>query len=248
MDRCNEPIINPERRPGAPEVGPLVVMASVGPDVADLSRAMFGEGARYTRLVNSRLYTDDTGLALVGPVMGAPYAVFILEQAIAHGARDILFLGWCGSVSARAETGSLVVPGSAFIDEGTSRHYVGEVPPDTGEVAVSWPDRDLAAGMVDELSARDAACLTDPMWTTDAVFRETPEKVARFSGLGAVGVDMETSALFTVARFRCVRMAALCVVSDELHDGTWRPGFTDRRFAAARGAAVEVICALSRKT
>jgi hypothetical protein len=48
----------------------------------------------------------------------------------------------------------------------------------------------------------------------------------------------------TVARFRGVAAGAILVVSDELADLTWRPGFRDPRFAAARKAVCEVLSTL----
>ena len=80
-----------------------------------------------------------------------------------------------------------------------------------------------------------------PVWTTDAPFRETPAKVSDYQRRGALAVEMECSALFTVAAFRAVSAAALLVVSDELSSLTWRPGFRDPRFTRGREAACDAI-------
>jgi len=60
-------------------------------------------------------------------------------------------------------------------------------------------------------------------------------------------VDMELSALFTVARFRRVEIGALLVVSDELGTLSWRPGFSSGRFNRSRKMAAEVIPAICQK-
>jgi len=57
-------------------------------------------------------------------------------------------------------------------------------------------------------------------------------------------VEMELSALLTVARFRGVAAGAILVVSDELASLTWRPGFRDPLFTAARKAVCEVLSTL----
>jgi uridine phosphorylase len=76
------------------------------------------------------------------------------------------------------------------------------------------------------------------VWSTDAPFRETVGKVGAYQAAGVLAVDMETSALFAVARFRGIRLASLLVVSDELSSLSWRPGFKDPRFQAIRSRAI----------
>ncbi len=72
------------------------------------------------------------------------------------------------------------------------------------------------------------------VWSTDAPFRETVKKVIHYQQAGALAVDMETSALFTVASFRGILMAVALVVSDELSSLTWVHGFRDRGFLRTR--------------
>jgi purine-nucleoside phosphorylase len=79
------------------------------------------------------------------------------------------------------------------------------------------------------------------VWSTDGVFRETPPKVRRFTRMGAQAVDMETSALFTVAAFRHVDLSALLVVSDTLAGMRWQHGFRTEAFARGRSAALDVL-------
>jgi len=85
------------------------------------------------------------------------------------------------------------------------------------------------------------------VWTTDAVFRESPDKIERFRALGAVAVDMEASALFTVAAFLEIKAAALLVVSDELSSLTWRPGFNHPQFLQTREAACRAVADLAAR-
>jgi hypothetical protein len=54
---------------------------------------------------------------------------------------------------------------------------------------------------------------------------------------------MEASALFTAGAFLGVDTAAVLVVSDELSGLSWKPGFKEPGFAAARSA---VAAALTR--
>ena len=60
--------------------------------------------------------------------------------------------------------------------------------------------------------------------------RETREKVERYQKEGVLAVEMEISALFTVAKFRGAELGAMPVVSDELATFKWRPGFKMEEF------------------
>ena len=55
--------------------------------------------------------------------------------------------------------------------------------------------------------------------STDAVYRQTFRKEQLWREKGAVGVDMETSAVFSVSRYLGLRSAALLMASD-LHPMT----------------------------
>jgi purine-nucleoside phosphorylase len=82
------------------------------------------------------------------------------------------------------------------------------------------------------------------VWSTDAPFRETQAKVLGYQRQGALAVEMECSALFTVGAFRSAEVAALLVVSDDLSSLSWKPGFKDTRFARGREAACNIISRL----
>ena len=62
-------------------------------------------------------------LALVGPMLGAPQAVLVLEKLIALGVTEVMTVGWCGSLQPDVGIGDLVLPTGAFSEEGTSPHY-----------------------------------------------------------------------------------------------------------------------------
>jgi uridine phosphorylase len=173
--------------------------------------------------------------------VGAPYAVMVLETLIAWGAQKILFLGWCGSISEKVKIGDIIVATSAIIDEGTSGHYKDN------ETRTSLPAASMLAALSGALKQNQADFHNGAIWSTDAIYRETCEKVKYFQRQGAIGVEMEISALFTVAKFRGIELAAMAVVSDELASLKWRPGFKMKEFKRGRQAACKVIKNVSRK-
>jgi purine-nucleoside phosphorylase len=79
------------------------------------------------------------------------------------------------------------------------------------------------------------------IWTTDALYRETRAKVEDYQKQGVLAVEMEISALFSVARFRQVELGAMLVVSDELSAFKWLPGFKDKRFFMGHQTACRMV-------
>jgi uridine phosphorylase len=192
----------------------------------------------FRRLFISRLYLSPAacgGFALVGPFVGAPYAAMLLETLVAWGARRIVFLGWCGAVSAKVRIGDIILPTAAVIDEGTSRHYQAE----ENKSAAASPS--MLTMIRRTLTLNRINFHTGAVWSTDAVYRETREKVERYQRAGVLAVEMEISALFSVAGFRGVELAGILVVSDDLAAFVWQPGFKSDRFVEGRQTACRMV-------
>jgi uridine phosphorylase len=240
----NDGIILPKKGKRSPDLGPVAVLAGTETDLFLLCELFDFNADDYQRLFTSRLYVSDklaAGISLCGPLVGAPYGVMVLENLIAWGAEKIIFLGWCGSISLQVNIGDIVVATLAIIDEGTSRHYQ----PD--EVDRSFPSEWLAARLVAELNQAQIKFRSGPVWTTDAIYRENRHKVETYQRHHVLAVEMEISALFTVAAYRGVDLAALAVVSDELAAFKWLPGFKTSKFKNGRQSACKVIKDLCQK-
>ncbi len=261
----NDAIISPLRGKNDPDLGSVAVMVASKEDLSILCDIMGLNEGPCNKLLMSRIYFGNEPAkryAIAGPLIGAPYAVILLENLIARGARKILFFGWCGAVRPEVKIGDVIVPTSAVIDEGTSKHYGAGCTHLSGLNNLGQADQiDLAEDLE---FARNTVCVSRPsafivktttgalhnkgigfqeglVWTTDAIYRETREKVAFFQQKDVLAVEMETSALFTVGNYRNVDVGAILVVSDELSSFKWRPGFADKHFIKSRRAVAEVI-------
>ena len=62
---------------------------------------------------------------------------------------------------------------------------------------------------------------TGTTWSTDAVYRETREKVLLRRAEGCITVEMEAAALLAVARFRGVVLGQLLYAGDSLAGDSW---------------------------
>ena len=68
-------------------------------------------------------------------------------------------------------------------------------------------------------AAEGSAVHTGINATDDAFYAETPEWIAQLSALGITDVEMESSALYVVARQRVLRAGMVCAVSGNLVTG-----------------------------
>ena len=88
------------------------------------------------------------------------------------------------------------------LEEGTSLHYYPSI-------EASYPCEEMLDAAVSALQIHRY-----PIVSTDAVYRQTFCKEQLWRGKGAVGVDMETSAVFSVAQYLGIKAVALLMVSD----------------------------------
>lgn len=152
------------------------------------------------------------GVALAG--VGAPLAAAWLDELIALGGRAFIAAGGAGALVPDLTVGHVIVPTSAIRDEGTSYHYL----PASREVA---PTDDALAAILGTLERRGVPHASGKTWTTDAVYRETRDKIRRRVAEGCLTVEMEAAALFAVARFRGVSLGQLLYAGDDLSGEAW---------------------------
>jgi len=223
-------------------VGPTVVISWGGEVVQSLAQELgaqlsehwlYGERQPlFTGKYKGRLFS------LAELPVGAPGTIMMMEELITCGARCFIGLGWAGSLQPDAPIGTLLIPTSCIIEEGTSLHYPNRgLPP--------APDAGLVELLEESARAEGLKVVKGPVWTTDAPYRELKTKVSRYRELGVLGVDMETSAMYALGIYRDVRVCNLLVVSDEL--GTeWVEAFGTERLERATHAAQQVVIQLLR--
>ena len=142
--------------------------------------------------------------------MGASAAAEILECLIACGVKKVLAAGSCGVLIDLPEN-EFIIPERALRDEGTSYHYL----PASRFIEL---DPDMTDALCRSFDRRGISYRRTAAWTTDGLFRETPEKVKYRLSEGCEVVDMECSALAAVCRFRGVKFAQFFYTADSLAD------------------------------
>jgi uridine phosphorylase len=221
-------------------MGEDALMALIPQDLEYLVQLYAGREQTCHHLGFFRIHQVVTGtgvLPLCGPFVGAPQAVMGLEKIIALGATRLWILGWCGSLQSFLRVGDLVIPTGAIAEEGTSPHY--PVLPEARHT-----DRELSLILQEALRKKGENSTMGKVWTTDAPYRETRRKVKSYQDEGVLAVEMEMSALMTVAAYRGVKLTGLLVVSDELFSLEWRAGFKDPIFKTKRHVAAQALLGL----
>lgn len=188
--------------------------------------------------------------SFAGPYIGAPYAVMLLESLIAQGARQIIVIGWCGSISPEMKIGDIIMPSAAISHEGTSQNYMNctEAFPVISPATSPSESPGLTEKLAQFLDEKQVPFKTGCIWTTDAIYRETAEKVAFFNSRGAMAVEMECSALFAVAAYHKVELVSLLVVSDDLSGTQWKPAFKSSVFSSARKQVAHAVIDFCNQT
>lgn len=211
-DSSPDAILEPNHEELGVSFPPCAAFPFVGDLVDDYAHALhLPVIARYETITKSYpVYKVSERICLCQAPMGAPVAVAFMDWLIAYGVRRIVSAGSCGALIDLPEN-ALVVPRRALRDEGTSYHYM---PP----ARWSYPDYGMQQRITDTLQAMNIPYTECDTWSTDAIFRETVDKVRRCRAEGCGVVDMECASLSACAEFRCVEFGQFLYVADSLAD------------------------------
>ncbi len=178
----------------------------------------------------------EESVCIAQPCFGAPAATAALESLIAWGIDTYIVVGLAGSITPELRIGDILVPIWAVREEGTSYHYFE---PDY----VPKPDPFLTELLITKLSEvgkeHNVKIRSGGVWTTDAPLRETKDKIRKYSSRGVMAVEMEASALMSVASYRGVKLSIALAISDELFGDSWIPGFHTPQLKIAEKVVVE---------
>jgi uridine phosphorylase len=156
-----------------------------------------------------QVMVGETPVLAFHPGVGAPLAAGCLEEMIAFGCTKFIACGGAGVLESSIVMGHPIIVTEALRDEGTSYHYL---PP--ARTVAAAPEAVAALEAV--LQAHNVAYLLGKSWTTDGLYRETRDRIARRRAEGCVAVEMEAAAFFAVAQFRQVTCGQLLYGGDDV--------------------------------
>jgi DeoD family purine-nucleoside phosphorylase len=152
-------------------------------------------------------------VSVQGTGMGCPGATIVFEELIQLGVKKLVRVGTCGGLQGHHSLGDLIVALSAVADDRTADHLVGYEPHCP---TASW---ELIHGAVHAAKHMDQSMHVGPIVSSDVFYNPDENQYERWSKRGVLAVEMEASALFTVAALRGVQAGCLLTVSDIIVEG-----------------------------
>src|ERR671918_2219452 len=153
------------------------------------------------------------------------------EILCAAGAESLIRIGSCGSLQDHVKIGDLVIVTGAIRGEGTTSYYVPK-----NFSTVAHPD--IVNALKKAAESLEARYHLGWIFTTDALFQETPELIQELHEQNVSSIDMVTSTFLTIAQLRQKKAGAMLAVSDECLTGKF--GFRDCAFLTAEEKMAEV--------
>jgi uridine phosphorylase len=167
----------------------------------------------------------------------APDTAMTTELLCAAGAESLIRIGSCGSLQDHVKIGDLVIVTGAIRGEGTTTYYVPK-----NFSTVAHPD--IINALKEAAESMGVRYHLGWIFTTDALFQETPELIQELNQQKISSIDMVTSTFLTIAQLRNKKAGAILAVSDECLCGKF--GFRDPLFLGAEEKMVEVAQATLR--
>lgn len=161
----------------------------------------------------------------------APDTAITTEILCGAGAQSLIRVGSCGSLQEHIQIGDLVIVTGALRGDGTSRYYVAE---NFSTIA----DAGIVAALSKAADALNVRYHLGWIFTTDALFQETPQLIEQLRQQNISSIDMVTSTFLTIAQVRGKKAGAVLAVSDECLHGKF--GFRDQAFFDAEQKTIEV--------
>ncbi len=155
-------------------------------------------------------------VSVQGSGMGLPsLSIYVTELLAEYDVRTVVRVGPCGALSEDLALRDLVIASGACTDSSMNRIRFEGL--DYAPVA----DFELLRAAHDAYTARDldVAAKVGLIFSGDSFYGPRPELTARMAEYGVLAVEMEASALYTLAARYRRRALAVCTVSDHIVTG-----------------------------
>lgn len=171
----------------------------------------------YSKVRNMLGFTgmyDGQRVSVQGTGMGQPsLAIYAHELLAEYGAKTLVRVGSCGSLTADVSIRELVIAISACTDSSMNQLRFEGI--DYAPAA----DFGLLRRAVDLAEDAGKRAHVGPILSADSFYSDRPELTTRLAQYGVLAVEMEASALYTLAAKFGAQALAICTVSDSLVTG-----------------------------
>ena len=158
--------------------------------------------------------SENEHLCITMPFCTSPGAAGTIEELHAMGCNKFVVCGGAGALVKGSKVGEIIIPISAVRDEGASYHYVKP----SREIACHGATVEAAISILTKMGV---PFVTGKTWTTDAMYRETPDMIEQRRNEGCVTVEMEAAGFFAVSKYYDIPLVQLLYAGDDLSGSTW---------------------------
>jgi DeoD family purine-nucleoside phosphorylase len=174
--------------------------------------------------------------------MGCPSAAIVYEELVQLGARRIIRVGTCGALQPHMAMADVVIAMAATPSDQTALTYTGGEP---HVPTADWRLVSLASRLALE---RGESVHVGGIVSSDVFYDPDPDRPRRWASRGLLGIEMESSVLYTIAGLRGIAAVTVLTVSDVLYgeapvrisDDELRQGVDRMTHIAARVATADL--------
>jgi purine-nucleoside phosphorylase len=153
-------------------------------------------------------------VSVQGSGMGQPsLAIYVHELFTSYDVQSIVRVGSCGALTEKLAIRDVVIASGACTDSSMNRVTFEGL--DYAPVA----DFGLLRAAVEAAESRDLEAHVGLVFSGDSFYASRPELTGRMAEHGVLAIEMEASALYTLAARHGRRALAICTVSDHIVTG-----------------------------
>ncbi|MNO99838.1 Purine nucleoside phosphorylase DeoD-type [compost metagenome] len=153
-------------------------------------------------------------ISVQGTGMGIPsISIYVNELISEYGVKNLMRVGTCGSMQEQVHVRDVILAQASCTDSSVNHHNFGGY--DYSPIA----DFNLLKTAYDLGVAKGLKLHVGNVFSSDIFYREDTSVVQKLMKYGVLGVEMETTALYTLAAKYGVNALTLLTVSDHLLTG-----------------------------
>ena len=198
------------------DIAPLVLMPGDPLRARWIAETFLDDARCYTEVRGMYGYTGTwrgQRVSVQGSGMGQPsLAIYANELFSEYDVQSVIRVGSCGALSEKLAIRDIVIASGACTDSSMNRITFGGL--DYAPVA----DFGLLHAAYTAAAGRDGVHV-GLIYSSDSFYASRPELSARMVEYGVLAVEMEASALYTLAAKFGRRALAICTVSDHIVTG-----------------------------
>jgi uridine phosphorylase len=231
----DEKIVRMILETGPSNINEIVILPAVKIVMQKILKKL-GNKRIYGRVYNGVL--NNVNVSVIRSLIGAPNCAIAVECLKRCKTKIIVRLDICGGIeseNSKINIGDVLIPQSAYCDDGTSSQYIREHPSLANDleaisnplskfqnlltgnqtIFISRPNIELNALLLGEGNALFSNKVKHvKLWSTDGLFCESLDFIRALQSINIQAVDMESSILFLLGKLYNLKTASILSVTD----------------------------------